>query len=64
LKGVTVRGIAGRRLWETWYEARGLVRSGAVDLSLVITHKFKLAEFEKAFAVMESGESGKVVMVP
>ena len=64
LKGITVRGIAGRRLWETWYEARGLVRSGAVDLSLVITHKFKLAEFEKAFAVMESGESGKVVMVP
>ncbi len=64
LKGITAHGIAGRRLWKTWYEARGLIRSGAVDLTPIVTHKFKLAEFEKAFATMESGESGKVVMVP
>lgn len=64
LKGITLYGIAGRRLWETWYEARGLVRSGAVDLSPVVTHKFKLDQFEQAFATMESGNSGKVVMFP
>jgi len=64
LRGITLRGIAGRKMWETWYEARGLIRSGAVDLAPIVTHKFKMSEFEKAFAVMESGESGKVVMVP
>jgi threonine 3-dehydrogenase len=64
MKGITAYGIAGRKLWETWYEARGLVRSGAVDLTPLVTHRFKLEEFEKAFAVMENGESGKVVLVP
>ncbi len=64
LKGITVYGIAGRRLWETWYEARGLIRSGAVDLAPIVTHKFKLEQFEQAFAAMESGNSGKVVMMP
>lgn len=64
LKGITAYGIAGRRLWETWYEARGLIRSGAVNLAPIVTHRFKLAEFEQAFATMESGNSGKVVMVP
>ncbi|RMD94064.1 MAG: L-threonine 3-dehydrogenase [Calditrichaeota bacterium] len=63
-KGITVHGVVGRRLWETWYQGRGLVRSGAVDLSPVVTHRFPLEEFEKAFALMESGECGKVVMFP
>lgn len=64
MKGVTVLGIAGRRLWETWYEGRGLLRGGAVNLEPLVTHHFKLEEFEKAFAVMASGESGKVVLTP
>ncbi len=64
MKGVTVFGIAGRKLWDTWYEGRGLQRGGAVDLSPIVTHKFKLAEFEKALETMASGNSGKVVMIP
>jgi threonine 3-dehydrogenase len=64
MKGVTVHGIAGRKLWETWYAMRGLMRSGAVDLRPIITHRFKLTEFEKAFAAMAGGDSGKVVMIP
>jgi threonine 3-dehydrogenase len=64
MKGITVYGIAGRRLWKTWYEARGLLRGGAVDLSPIVTHKFKMEEFEKAFEIMESGKSGKVIMIP
>jgi threonine 3-dehydrogenase len=64
MKGVTVHGIAGRKLWETWYAMRGLMRGGAVDLAPVVTHRFKLAEYEKAFAAMASGDSGKVVMTP
>jgi threonine 3-dehydrogenase len=63
-KGITVRGVIGRHLWETWYQARGLIRSGAVDLSPIVTHRFALNDFEKAFALMASGECGKVVMVP
>ncbi len=63
-KAAKVVGIYGRRLWETWYQARGLIRSGAVDLSPMVTHTFKLEEFEQAIDVMTSGESGKVMLVP
>jgi threonine 3-dehydrogenase len=63
-KGATVYGIVGRRLWQTWLESRGLIRSGAVDLARVITHRFVLDDFEDAFALMRSGQCGKVVMFP
>jgi threonine 3-dehydrogenase len=63
-KGVTVYGIFGRKLWETWYQARGLMRSGAIDLAPIVTHRFVLEDFEEAFALMDSGECGKIVMFP
>ncbi len=63
-KGLTVYGVIGRRLWETWYQARGLLRAKAVDLSPVITHRFPLEDFERAFQLMISGECGKVVLLP
>jgi threonine 3-dehydrogenase len=63
-KAATVHGISGRRLWQTWYQARGLVNSGAVDLSPMVTHHFTFAEYDKAFAIMASGDSGKVMMTP
>ena len=59
-----MRGVIGRKLWETWYQGRGLLRSGAVDLSPLVTHTFPLDRFEEAFALMESGQCGKVVMIP
>jgi threonine 3-dehydrogenase len=59
-----VHGIAGRKLWETWYTMRGLLRSGGVNLAPLVTHRFRLEEYETAFATMASGESGKVVMFP
>jgi len=64
MKNVTVHGIAGRKLWETWYEIRGLLRSGAVNLEPLITHRYKLEEFEQAFQTMMGGSSGKVVLFP
>lgn len=64
LKGLTVRGIYGRRIWETWHRMRGLLESGAVDLTKLITHEFPLDRFEEAFAVMMSGEGGKVILRP
>lgn len=63
-KGLTVYGVVGRRLWETWYQARGLLRSEAVDLNPVVTHRFPLEKYEEAFKLMESGECGKVVLIP
>jgi threonine 3-dehydrogenase len=63
-KAARVQGISGRRLWQTWYQARGLIRSGAIDLSSLVTHRFGLSEFERAFELMASGESGKVMLVP
>jgi threonine 3-dehydrogenase len=63
-KGATVHGIFGRKLWETWYQARGLMGSGAIDLNPVITHRFAFGDYEKAFALMHSGQCGKIVMFP
>ena len=63
-KGATVYGIVGRRLWQTWLEMRGLIRSGAVDLGPVVTHRFAMVDYEEAFALMASGQCGKVVMFP
>lgn len=63
-KGVTVHGIIGRRLWETWYQMRGLLNSGVVDLKPVVTHRFPLDKFDEALETMASGNSGKVVLFP
>jgi len=59
-KGATVHGVVGRRIWETWYQIRGLLSSGAVDLSPVVTHRFPFDQFEEAIRVMRSGQSGKI----
>ncbi len=63
-KGATVHGIIGRRLWETWFQMSGLIRSGAVDLEALVTHRFPMSQFEEALHTMASGESGKVVLLP
>ncbi|MBN1201167.1 MAG: L-threonine 3-dehydrogenase [Anaerolineae bacterium] len=60
-KGAIVRGIVGRRLWDTWYQMRGLIESGAVDLTHLVTHEFDLEEFDEAYKVFMSGESGKIM---
>lgn len=58
---LTLQGVTGRRIFETWYAASALVASG-LDLSGVITHRFHYTEFEEAFAVAADGKSGKVVL--
>lgn len=63
-KGATVYGIVGRRLWETWFEMRGLIRAGAVDLAPIVTHRFALEDYDEAFRLMKSGECGKIVLFP
>jgi threonine 3-dehydrogenase len=58
---LTIKGIYGREMYETWYKMTVMLQSG-LDISPVITHRFGADEFEKGFAVMKSGESGKVVL--
>jgi threonine 3-dehydrogenase len=64
LKGVTLRGIYGRRIWQTWHRMRELLESGKVDLAPLITHRLDLADYERGFELMRSGESGKVILYP
>jgi threonine 3-dehydrogenase len=58
---LTIRGIYGREMYETWYLMQSMLQTG-LDISPVITHRFHYTEFEEAFAVMRSGNSGKVIL--
>ncbi len=58
---ITIKGIYGREMYETWYKMTVMLESG-LDISPVITHRFHYPEFEKAFGVMGSGNSGKVIL--
>lgn len=60
-KGITVYGVIGRRMYDTWIQMTQFLRSGKFDPSHVITHRFPLAQFEDAMQVIKSGEAGKVV---
>ena len=60
-KALTIKGIYGREMWETWYKMQQMLISG-LDLTPVITHHFPIAEFQKGFDVMESGQCGKVIL--
>jgi threonine 3-dehydrogenase len=61
MKGLQVKGIYGREMFETWYKMIAMLQSG-LDISPVITHEFHVNDYQKAFDTMLSGKSGKVVM--
>ena len=63
-KGATVYGVSGRKMFETWYQTRGLLASGKVDISPIISHHMPLEEYEQAFDLMISGVAGKVALYP
>ncbi|HVU25106.1 MAG TPA: L-threonine 3-dehydrogenase [Opitutus sp.] len=58
---LTIRGIYGREMYETWYKMTALIQSG-LDISPVITHRFAFTDFQPAFDLMRSGQSGKIVL--
>ncbi len=60
-KGLTIKGIYGREMFETWYKMASLIQSG-LDLTPIITHQFSVDDFQKGFDTMGSGESGKVIL--
>lgn len=60
-KGLVIKGIYGREMFETWYKMASLLQSG-LDISPIITHQFAIDDFQQGFDVMGSGESGKVIL--
>ncbi len=60
-KGLEIKGIFGREMFETWYKMTSMLQSG-LDISPVITHHFPLSEFQQGFDIMRSGQSGKVIL--
>ncbi|MDD5484358.1 MAG: L-threonine 3-dehydrogenase [Kiritimatiellae bacterium] len=59
--GLFIKGIYGREMYETWYKMTSMIQTG-LDVAPVITHRFHYTEFEKAFQIMRSGNSGKIVL--
>lgn len=60
-KGLIIKGIYGREMFETWYKMASLIQSG-LDISPIITHQFPIDQFQQGFDVMGSGQSGKVIL--
>jgi threonine 3-dehydrogenase len=60
-KGLTMKGIYGREMFETWYKMSSMLQSG-LNIEPVITHRFALADYQQAFDLMESGQSGKIIL--
>ncbi len=60
-KGLTIKGIYGREMFETWYKMETMLQSG-LDISPVLTHRFPFKDFQKGFDAMLSGNSGKVIL--
>jgi threonine 3-dehydrogenase len=60
-KGLIIKGIYGREMFETWYKMSSMLQSG-LDINAIITHRFPIDEFQKGFDIMNSGQSGKVIL--
>ncbi|MEM6479337.1 MAG: L-threonine 3-dehydrogenase [Pseudomonadota bacterium] len=60
-KAITIKGVYGREIFETWYKMIAMLQNG-LDISRVITHRFAASDYEQGFEVMKSGASGKVVL--
>jgi threonine 3-dehydrogenase len=60
-KGLEIKGIYGREMFETWYKMIAMLQSG-LDLSPILTHHFPVSDYRKGFEIMLSGQSGKVIL--
>ena len=60
-KGLEIKGVYGREMFETWYKMITMLQSG-LNISPVITHHYPVDEYQKAFEIMASGQSGKVIL--
>ena len=60
-KGLEIKGVYGREMFETWYKMSSMLQSG-LNMDAVITHRFDVDDYSEAFALMESGQSGKIIL--
>jgi len=60
-KGLVIKGVYGREMFETWYKMSSMLQSG-LNIDPIITHQFPIDDFQEAFDLMESGQSGKVIL--
>ena len=60
-KGLVMKGIYGREMFETWYKMGSMLMSG-LDVSPMVTHRYAATDYQEAFEVMRSGQSGKVIL--
>lgn len=63
-KGITIYGVVGRLMFETWHQVTGLIESEKLDLERIVTHTLPLEAIEEAMEIMASGNSGKIVLIP
>lgn len=63
-RGIQIHGITGRRMYDTWYQVKGLIASGNLNLERLVTHKLPLESFAEGMDLMASGNCGKVVLFP
>jgi threonine 3-dehydrogenase len=63
-KGITVQGINGRRMYQTWYQMTALLKTGRLDLHPVITDRIPMKDFSQAMARLKTGEASKILVYP
>jgi len=61
-KGITVYGVTGRKMYETWHQMRRYLTAGLLDPRPVITHQFRLAQIDEALAAIRAGDAGKIIL--
>ena len=60
-KGLVIKGVYGREMFETWYKMSSMLQSG-LNIESIITHRFALNDYQEAFELMASGQSGKIIL--
>ena len=63
-KGLTIQGINGRRMYQTWYQMTALLKAGKLDLHPVITDRISMKDFSKAMERLKTGEASKILVYP
>ena len=63
-KGITIYGVTGRKMYENWNQVSAFIEAKRIQFDKIVTHVIKMENFEEAFKIMASGNSGKVVMIP
>src|SRR5947199_4260448 len=63
-KGITVQGINGRRMYQTWYQMQALLKAGKLDLHPVITDRISMRDFSKGMERLKTGEASKILLYP